>query len=393
MTSTSKVDIEKFDGSNDFELWKVKMLAHLGNMGLRKALDGSDKLLLTWDVTKKEEVLERAFNTLILSLGDKVLREHKDEAFGKFKEWKKMVEVQTVRNIKKLRTDNDLEYLGDEFNRFIKKEGMVRHKIVRGTPQQNRLAERMNQTLLERVRCMLFEAGLPKRYWREAISTATYLINRCPSVALNCKTPEEVWNGSPTKFNNLMVFGCVAYMHQREDKLDPRAKKCMFVGYPTGVKGWKLWYKEDEALKYVIRRDFFFRESEYYMAVTTQEAKDRAEVAKERFKIEVELLGRCSDEREHKDEVDENHLEEIEELSDESQNKCLNSYQLARNRHRRETRAPKRYGNSNLVAFALVAAEELEDLEPRSNREAMMSKDKELWKCEMKEEMTSLDKN
>lgn len=47
MASTSKVDIEKFDGSNDFGLWKVKMLAHLGNMGLGKALDGSDKLPAT----------------------------------------------------------------------------------------------------------------------------------------------------------------------------------------------------------------------------------------------------------------------------------------------------------------------------------------------------------
>ena len=75
MASTSKVDIEKFDGSNDFGLWKVKMLAHLGKMGLGKALDGAEKLPATWDAAKKEEVLERAFNTLILSIGDKVLRE------------------------------------------------------------------------------------------------------------------------------------------------------------------------------------------------------------------------------------------------------------------------------------------------------------------------------
>ncbi|OAE29571.1 hypothetical protein AXG93_702s1250 [Marchantia polymorpha subsp. ruderalis] len=160
-------------------------------------------------------------------------------------------------------------------------------------------------------------------------------------MALNCKTPEEVWKSHTSKLDNLKVFVCVAYMHQREYKLDPRAKKCMFVGYPEGVKGWKL----------------------------------------------------C-DEREDKDEAsDEGHLEEIEELSGESQDNDLDSYQLARYQHRREIRAPKRYGYSDLVAFALIATEELEDLEPMSYREAVMSKDKKLWKCAMEEKMTSLDKN
>ena len=32
--SSSKVQIEKFDGSNDFGLWKMKILPHLGNLGL-----------------------------------------------------------------------------------------------------------------------------------------------------------------------------------------------------------------------------------------------------------------------------------------------------------------------------------------------------------------------
>lgn len=130
------------------------------------------------------------------------------------------------------------------------------------------------------------------------------------------------------------------------------------------------------------------------MAVATQEAKDSAEVAKERVEIEMRLLRRCSNEQDDKDEAsDEGHLEEIEELSGEIHDKSLDSYQLARDRHRRETRAPQRYGYSDLITFALVAAEEFEDLEPRLYREAVMSKDKELWKCAMEEEMTSLDKN
>ena len=70
--SSSKVEIEKFDSSNDFRLWKMKMLAHLSNLSLDKALEGASKLLATMDDENKEEVLKRAYNTLIISLSDKV---------------------------------------------------------------------------------------------------------------------------------------------------------------------------------------------------------------------------------------------------------------------------------------------------------------------------------
>ena len=74
-SSSSKVEIEKFDWSNYFGFWKMKMLAHLGNLGLDLALGEESKLLESIEKEKKWEVLERTHNTLILSLNDKVLRE------------------------------------------------------------------------------------------------------------------------------------------------------------------------------------------------------------------------------------------------------------------------------------------------------------------------------
>ncbi|KAL5544596.1 hypothetical protein UlMin_008380 [Ulmus minor] len=72
---------------------------------------------------------------------------------------------------------------------------------------------------------------------------------RCPSSALDFKTPEEMWTSHPPKFDNLRVFGCVTYAHQKQGKLDARAKKCMFIGYPEGVKGYKLWYEDGGSSK------------------------------------------------------------------------------------------------------------------------------------------------
>ncbi|GJW61666.1 retrovirus-related pol polyprotein from transposon TNT 1-94 [Tanacetum coccineum] len=76
---------------------------------------------------------------------------HKNEAFSKFKEWKQLVENQTGRKLKKLRTDNGLEFCTQEFNNLGKDSGIARHLTVAGTPQQNGLAEQMNRTLLNKV--------------------------------------------------------------------------------------------------------------------------------------------------------------------------------------------------------------------------------------------------
>ena len=72
------------------------------------------------------------------------------------------------------------------------------------------------------------------------MSTVAHLINRCPPTALNFKTTEEVWSGHPPDYSRLKIIGCSAYAHMRQDKLEPRALKCVFLGYPEGVKAYKL---------------------------------------------------------------------------------------------------------------------------------------------------------
>lgn len=99
---------------------------------------------------------------------------HKSETFEKFKDWKVLIENQVGKKIKRLRTDNGLEFCSKEFDRFCKDEGIARHHTVRHTPQQNGVAKRMNKTLLERVRCVLSNAGLSRGFW---VNTVCYLVN------------------------------------------------------------------------------------------------------------------------------------------------------------------------------------------------------------------------
>jgi len=104
-------------------------------------------------------------------------------------------------------------------------------------------------------------AGLPKRFWLEAVSMTCYLINRSPRASLGGKVAKEVWTGNAIDFSHLRIFGCPAYVHVASDersKLDAKSKKCIFLDYKKGVKGYKFWDPVDK--KVVISIDAVFDE-------------------------------------------------------------------------------------------------------------------------------------
>jgi hypothetical protein len=172
----------------------------------------------------------------------------KDQAFSKFCEFKAQVENETGLRIKTLRTDGGGEYINTCFNTYLKECG-IRHQVTAPyTPQQNGVAERFNRTVVEMARTMLHNANLPYSFWAEAVNTATYIRNRCISRALNDKhiTPEEIWTGRKPNVKHLQIFGCDAYMITNEyrHKFEPKATKCILVGYSIESKAYRLWNNE-----------------------------------------------------------------------------------------------------------------------------------------------------
>ena len=89
---------------------------------------------------------------------------------------------------------------------------IVRHFTVRNTPQQNGLSECMNQTLLEKVRCIYSNDGLGKEFWAEAITYVCHLINRLPSVAIGGKTPFEKWYEKPAEEYGFFMYVAQFYI-------------------------------------------------------------------------------------------------------------------------------------------------------------------------------------
>lgn len=206
---------------------------------------------------------------------------HKSDVFSVFKNWRALVENETGKKLKCLKSDNGGEYCSDEFEAYCAAEGIRRIKTVPRKPRQNGVAERMNRTILERARSMRLHAGLPKQFWAHAVDTAVYLINRGPSVPLNCGLPEEAWTGKEVNLSHLRVFGCIAYMHielAERGKLDAKSRKCVFIGYGTDSYGYRLYDFENQKTRRSV--DVVFNESALYRNRNSQpeEAEENSDL-------------------------------------------------------------------------------------------------------------------
>ena len=151
--------------------------------------------------------------------------------------------------------------MATEFVNYMKREG-VRHEFtVPKTPEQNGVAERMNRTLVETARSMLADSKLPQKFWAEALSTAVYLRNRSPTKSVADMTPYEAWMGEKPNVEHLLIFGCVVYAHVAKDerkKLDLKERKCVFLGYGTETKGYRLY--DPKSARVFYSRDVVFNE-------------------------------------------------------------------------------------------------------------------------------------
>ncbi|KAJ4718466.1 Retrovirus-related Pol polyprotein from transposon TNT 1-94 [Melia azedarach] len=311
LSSSVAVAFSEIDKDNMTKLWHMR-LGHMSTRGMQ-----------------------------ILSKGDLLCgHKHKSEAFKNFRQWKALVENQTEKKIKRLRTNNGLEFCWSEFDEFCKNEGIARHHTVRDTPQQNGVAERMNQTLLERARCMLSNAELTRRFWAETVSTACYLINRGPH-----------------------------------------------TGYGDGVKGYKIWSPSEKRV--ILSRNVGFDENSMFNPTV------KSIIVLENGSVEKQVEQQVT-----LDESEPQHEDQHPQSESEPSGSSLpvvSQHSLALNRSKRANYGilPKRYGFEDMVAYALQVAEKVDtdSNKPSTYKEAVTCTESTQWLAAMGDEMESFHKN
>ena len=200
---------------------------------------------------------------------------------------------------------------------------------------------------------------------------AAYLTNRSPTKSLDGMTPFEACYGKKRNVNHLRVIGCAAYIHVQKDerkKLDPKVKKCIFLGYGATRKGYRLYNQKTSRI--IHSRDIVFNEL----------ARGH-ECEQERCLIRVESLPDEEPEESQTQEEDSDNAE----LEGEDDSREDAAEPPAPRRSTRETRIPDYYGAQVYVATELQ--------EPQTVKVALSCLEKEEWKVAMQKEMESIHSN
>ncbi|GKD56823.1 putative ribonuclease H-like domain-containing protein, partial [Tanacetum coccineum] len=168
----------------------------------------------------------------------------KDETSGILKSFITRIENLVDHKVKMIRCDNGTEFKNREMNQFCEMKGILRQFSVARTPQQNRVDERRNWTLIEAARAMVADSKLPTTFWAEAVNTACYVQNRVLVVKPHNMTPYENFHGRTSTLSLLRPFGCpitIINTIVHLGKFNGKADEGFFVGYSLNSTAFRVF--------------------------------------------------------------------------------------------------------------------------------------------------------
>ncbi|KAJ0179281.1 hypothetical protein K1T71_004993 [Dendrolimus kikuchii] len=280
-------------------------------------------------------------------------------------------------------------------NKYLQDSGIIHQKTNPYTPEQNGLCERLNRTVVEKAKCMLFDADLKKHFWAEAVNTAVYLRNRSIASGIN-KTPFEIWYGKKPDISNLRIFGSTVMVHipkEKRLKWDRKAKICILMGYSNGIKGYRVY--DPKIRKINTTRDIVIIEEGKYkneIQIEINENKKNENITTEDY---TGTVGEEIYQKETKivQEMEEkNNLDEIKDYMHPTEDikRCtspdIKVQEMSKQKPKRQRKKPDYYGHVNMCA-AYTSENGL------TYEEAINGPEKEQWLQAIADELKSFEEN
>nr|GFA63238.1 retrovirus-related Pol polyprotein from transposon TNT 1-94 [Tanacetum cinerariifolium] len=158
-----------------------------------------------------------------------------------------------------VRTDKGTEFMNQTLHAYFAAEGIQHQTSVARTPEQNGVVERRNRTLVEAARTMLSAAKVPLFFWAEAIATACFTQNRSLVIPRHEKTPYHIINELKPSVKFFHIFGSVCYIvrdGENLDKMKEKGDECIFVGYSTQSRAYRVFNKRTRVIMESIHVNF-----------------------------------------------------------------------------------------------------------------------------------------
>lgn len=187
---------------------------------------------------------------------------HKSEALNAFKLFYQLVITQFATTVKVVQSD-----WGRRVQALYQIFSWTWHHTQVNAPRtshQNGTVERKHRQIVEMGLTLLAHASIPLEYWDHSFTTAVYLINRLPTVALTTFTSpyHDVYKVVPD-FSMLRVFGCACFpclWPYNQHKLQHRSTECVYLGPSPQHKGHKFLSAEG---RIYISKDVLFNEMKF----------------------------------------------------------------------------------------------------------------------------------
>ncbi|GJV24822.1 retrovirus-related pol polyprotein from transposon TNT 1-94 [Tanacetum coccineum] len=183
----------------------------------------------------------------------------KDETPGVLIDFLTLVQRGLHAQVTTVRTDKGTEFLNKTLHAYFAKEGIRHETSTARTPEQNGVVERRNRTLVEAARTMLSAAKVLLFFWAEAIATACFTQNRSLVIPRHEKTPYHIINARKPSVKFFHIFGSLCYIVRDGENLDKMKEKgdaCIFVGYFTQSKAYRVFNKRTRMIVETIHVNF-----------------------------------------------------------------------------------------------------------------------------------------